>query len=95
MVPPKTHAFSFLKPWASSSSTNQYSYQQFYGWGMTHPVSKAHTVGAGPGDAPQPWGSLFPDGQLAPDRKHPPRTSRGRSPRASDACAGSGPSPSV
>ena len=37
MVPPKT--FFFLKPWADNSSTNQYSYQLFYGWGMTHLVS--------------------------------------------------------
>ena len=36
IVPPKTNFFSFLKPWADSSSTNQYSYQLFYGWGMTH-----------------------------------------------------------
>ena len=26
----------FLKPWADNSSTNQYSYQLFYSWGMTH-----------------------------------------------------------
>ena len=38
MVPPKTNFFSFLKPWADNSSTNQYSYQLFYGWGMTHLV---------------------------------------------------------
>ena len=38
MVPPKTNffSFSFLKPWADNHSTNQYSYQLFYGWGMTH-----------------------------------------------------------
>ena len=35
MVPPKTNFFSFLKPCADNSSTNQYSYQLFYGWGMT------------------------------------------------------------
>ena len=36
MVPPKTNFLSFLKPWADNISTNQYSYQLFYGWGMTH-----------------------------------------------------------
>ena len=36
MVPPKTNVLSFLKPWADNSSTNQYSYQLLYGWGMTH-----------------------------------------------------------
>ena len=37
MAPPKTNFFfSFLKPWAYNSSTNQYSYQLFHGWGMTH-----------------------------------------------------------
>ena len=36
MVPPKTNVFSFLKPWVDNSSTNQYSYQLLYGWGMTH-----------------------------------------------------------
>ena len=38
MVPPKTNFFffSFLKPWADNRSTNQYSYQLFYGQGMTH-----------------------------------------------------------
>ena len=36
VVPPKTNIFSFLKPWADNSSKNQYSYQLFYGWGMTH-----------------------------------------------------------
>ena len=35
MVPPET-VFSFPKSWADNSSTNQYSYQLFYGWGMTH-----------------------------------------------------------
>ena len=47
--------FSFLKPWADNSSTNQYSYQLFYVWGMTHHVPsylKAHTVGEGPGETP-------------------------------------------
>ena len=34
----KTKYFSFLKPWANNSSTNQYSYQLFYGWGMKHLV---------------------------------------------------------
>ena len=29
MVPPKTSFFSFFKPWAYNSSTNQYSYQLF------------------------------------------------------------------
>ena len=29
---------TFLKPWADNRSTNQYSYQLFYGWGMTHLV---------------------------------------------------------
>ena len=40
MVPPKTKLFffSFLQPWANSSSTNQYAYQLFYGWAMTHLV---------------------------------------------------------
>ena len=28
--------FSLLKPWANNSSTNQYSYQLFYGRGMIH-----------------------------------------------------------
>ena len=37
IVPPKTNFFfSFLKPWADNSSTNQYSYPVFYGWGMTY-----------------------------------------------------------
>ena len=36
MVPPKTNFFSFLKTWADNSSTNQYSYELFYGWGMAH-----------------------------------------------------------
>ena len=36
MVPPKTNFFSFLKPWADNSSTNQYSHWLFYGWGLTH-----------------------------------------------------------
>ena len=36
MVPPKTSFFPFLKPWADNSSTNQYSDQLVYGWGMTH-----------------------------------------------------------
>ena len=36
MVPPETNLFSFLKPWADNSSTNHYSYQLFYGWGMIH-----------------------------------------------------------
>ena len=35
----KTNFFSFLKPWANNSSTNQYSYQLLYGWGMTHFLS--------------------------------------------------------
>ena len=39
MVPPQTNFFfSFTKPWADNSSTNQYSYQLFYGCGMTHLV---------------------------------------------------------
>ena len=38
MVPPETNFFSFLKPWADNSSTNHYSYQLFYGWGMIHLV---------------------------------------------------------
>ena len=49
MVPPRTNFF-FLKPWADSSSTNQYSYQLLYGWGMTrlcHPISKERVVGEG------------------------------------------------
>ena len=33
MVPPKTNFSSFLKPGADNSSTIQYSYQLFYGWG--------------------------------------------------------------
>ena len=52
MVPPET-VFSFPKSWADNSSTNQYSYQLFYGWGMTHlchPISKLHVVGEGPGE---------------------------------------------
>ena len=36
MVPPKTNFFTFLKPWANNTSTNQYSYQLFNGWEMTH-----------------------------------------------------------
>ena len=47
--------FSFLKPWADNSSTKRYSYQLFYGWGMTHlchPISKMHIVGEGPGETP-------------------------------------------
>ena len=38
-VPPKTNFFSFLKPWANNSSTNQYSYQLFYGWGDDIPCA--------------------------------------------------------
>ena len=38
MVPPKTHFFSFLKPWADDGSTNQYPCQLFFGWGMTYLV---------------------------------------------------------
>ena len=38
MVLPKTNIFSFLKPWANNSSTNQYLYQLFYGWEMAHLV---------------------------------------------------------
>ena len=37
MASPET-IFSFLKPWADNNSTNQYSYQLLYGWGMTHLV---------------------------------------------------------
>jgi len=37
MVPPETNFFSFLKPWANNSSTNQYSYQLFYGRGDDTP----------------------------------------------------------
>ena len=53
MVPPKTNFFSFLKSWADNSSTNQYSYQLFYGWGRhtsCNPVSKMQAVGEGPGE---------------------------------------------
>ena len=37
-VPPKTNFFffPFLKSWANNSSTKPYSYQLFYGWGMTY-----------------------------------------------------------
>ena len=42
MVPPKTNFFSFPKPWVNNSSTNQYSYQLFYGWGMTHLMPSYH-----------------------------------------------------
>ena len=55
MVPPKINIFSFLKPWTDNSSTNQESYQLFYGWGMTHLmplISKMHFVGEGPGETP-------------------------------------------
>ena len=38
MVSPKPNFFPFLKPWADNSSTNQYSYQLFYGWGMIYLV---------------------------------------------------------
>ena len=40
MVLSKTNFFFFsvLKPWADNSSINQYSYQLFYGWGMTQLV---------------------------------------------------------
>ena len=31
--------FPFLKPWANNSSTNQYSYQLFYGWGDDIPCA--------------------------------------------------------
>ena len=54
MVLLKTN-FSSLKPWADNSSTNQYSYQLLYGWGMTHLVPsylKMHIVGGGPGETP-------------------------------------------
>ena len=37
MFPPKTNFFlSFIKHWVDNDSTNQYSCQLFYGWGMTH-----------------------------------------------------------
>ena len=38
MALPKTNIFAFLKSWADNSSTNQESYQLFYGWGITHLV---------------------------------------------------------
>jgi len=44
-----------LQPWADNSSTNQYSYQLFYGWGMTHLVPsylKNAYCGEGPGETP-------------------------------------------
>ena len=47
--------FSFLKPWAYNSSTNQYSYQLFYGWEMTHLVPsylKNAYCRRGPGETP-------------------------------------------
>ena len=57
MVPPKTNFFffPFLKPWADNSSTNQYSYQLLYGWGMNsscHLITKMHIVEEGPGETP-------------------------------------------
>ena len=55
MVPAKTNFFSLLKPWADNSSTDQYSYQLFYGWGMTHLVPsylKNAYCGEGPGETP-------------------------------------------
>ena len=58
MVPPRTNFFSFLKPWANNSSTNQYSYQLFYGWRTTHLVPsylKNAFFGEAPGEL-QPWG---------------------------------------
>ena len=51
MVPPKTNFF-FSQ---TLGSTNQYSYQQFYGWGMTHLMPsylKNAYVGEGPGETP-------------------------------------------
>ena len=53
MIPP--NFFSFLKPWADNSSTNQYSYQLLHGSGMTHlchPISKMPVVGKGHGETP-------------------------------------------
>ena len=51
MVPPKTNFF-FSQ---TLGSTNQYSCQQFYGWGMTHLMPsylKNAYVGEGPGETP-------------------------------------------
>ena len=47
--------FLFFKPWADNSSTNQYSYQLFYSWGMTHLVPsylKNAYYGRGVGETP-------------------------------------------
>ena len=46
---------TFLFSWADNSSTNQYSYQLFYSWGMTHLVPsylKNAYYGRGVGETP-------------------------------------------
>ena len=56
--------FPLLKLWADNSSTDQYSYQLFYDWGMTQLMPsyfKMHVVGAGPGETLSIEVSLFPD----------------------------------
>ena len=56
MVTLKTN-FSFLKPWADNSSTNQYFMAG--GWHTScHPISKMHIVGEGPGEIPSAWKCL-------------------------------------
>ena len=62
MAPPKTNFFSFLKSWTDNSSTDQYSYQLFYGWGITHlchPISKMYILGEGPGETPSALRCLY------------------------------------
>ena len=54
--------FSFLKPWADNSSTNQDSHQLFYGQGWhtsCHSISKMHIVGEGPGETPSALRCFF------------------------------------
>ena len=53
LVLPKTNLFSFLKSWADSGSTNQYSVNCFMAGGqhtLCHSISKMHILGEGPGE---------------------------------------------
>ena len=80
MVLPKTNIFSFLKPWANNSSTNQYSYQLFYGWGMTHlchPISKMHIVERGLVKLLQPCGASHLINSFPTDVKQLAKSSKG------------------
>ena len=80
-VPPKTNFFPFLKTWAVNSSTNQYSYPLFYGWGMTHLrpfYLKNASCGRGAWKLPQPWGVSLID--FLTDIKQLAKTGRGGNP---------------